>query len=111
MDLNEIRLDLEEIRPDLDEVLPNLDKSSKTKPVNHSNREEQQFLVCFSIRSFENRFFMLKPVNRLAGLGFWGRIPIANRHQRRVGWFSSRIGRVGQVGQVPCLVGHPYYDI
>ena len=55
MDLNEIRLDLEEIRPDLDEILPDLDeilpdldKSSKTRPVNHSNRRRTTISGVFS---------------------------------------------------------------
>ena len=51
---------------------------------------------------------MLKPVNRPAGLGFYGRRPAADRRQRRVGRFSGRVGRIGWVDRAPGLLGHPY---
>ena len=67
--------------------------------------------MCFLVGSVENRFFMLKPVIRLAGLGFYGRRPAADRHRCRVGRFSGKVGRVERVGWVPGLLGHPYMQV
>ena len=63
-------MDLKEIRPDLNEISLDLDRSNKIRPTNHSNRWRTEILICFSIRSVENQFFILKPVNRPTDLDF-----------------------------------------
>ena len=107
-DLNEIRPDLEKILADLDEIKPDLEEIRQDLSVKSTGTDNNHFPMCFLVRSVENRFFMLKPVNQSTGLWFYGRSPTTDRHRRQVGWFSGRVGQVGRVGWVLGLLGHSY---